>query len=191
MMNLCRMQQTMRPPWHKSARATADTNILANIELLQRLSLTIGSLTNTQYTWQLNESSSSTGKHIRHIIDHYTCFFSSLERACINYDNRARADIVETKTHRAQEELSKVILQLGKLDPRQTNTLRVYLSATPDKEPEPADSSLPRELLFLQSHTIHHMAVIQLILDSLGVSVDSGFALAPSTIKYHHKAGLK
>ncbi len=172
-----------------TVQAEPDTNIIANIELLESLSLTIGSLTNAQYVYQYNESTSSIGKHIRHIIDHYTCFFMNLAHAYVNYDDRPRVNTIETKTHRACKELSGVILRLSKFNPHQTKPVHIYISATPDKDPVPAESSLQRELLFLQSHTNHHMAFIQLMLDSFGISVDSDFALAPSTISYNRSVG--
>ena len=172
-----------------TAQAEPDSNVIANIELLESLSLTIGSLTNAQYVWQPNESTGSIGKHIRHIIDHYTCFFRNLAHAYVNYDDRSRTITVETQIHRACEELSGVILRLSKFNPHQTKPVHIYISATPDKDPVSAESSLQRELLFLQSHTIHHMAVIQLMLESLGISVGSDFALAPSTISFYRQVG--
>lgn len=179
----------MQPFMQESAQAEPDTNIIANIELLESLSLTIGSLTNAQYVYQYNESTSSIGKHIRHIIDHYTCFFKNLAYAYVNYDDRPRVNTVETKPNRACKELSSVILQLSKFNAHQANHVHIYISATADKDPVPAESSVQRELLFLQSHTIHHMAVIQLVLQSLGISVGSDFALAPSTISYYRQVG--
>lgn len=170
-----------------TAQVESDTNIFANIALLQNLSLTIESLTNDQYVWQYDKSASSIGKHIRHIIDHYNCFFKHLAQAYIDYDDRARETAVETKTHQACKELSNIILQLSKFNAHQAKPIWIYITAIPDMNPEPAASSLQRELLFLQSHTIHHMAVIQLLLNRIGISVDSSFALAPSTVSYNHR----
>ncbi|MCH8257765.1 MAG: hypothetical protein IIA75_07705 [Proteobacteria bacterium] len=172
-------------PTQNTVQVESDTNIFANIELLQNLSLTIGSLTNAQYVWQYDKSASSIGKHIRHIIDHYNCFFKHLAQAYIDYDDRTRENAVETKTHQACKELSNIILQLGKFNAHQAKPIRIYITATPDTNPEPAASSLQRELLFLQSHTIHHMAVIQLLLNRIGISVDTSFALAPSPASYN------
>ena len=179
---------TRQPFTQESVQEEPDTNVVANIELLENLSLTIESLTNAQYVYQYNESTSSIGKHIRHIIDHYTCFFKNLAYAYVNYDDRPRVNTVETKIHQACEQLSSVILRLSKFNSHQIVPVYVYISAIPDKDPVPAESSLQRELLFLQSHTNHHMAFIQLLLDSFGISVDSDFALAPSTISYDRQA---
>ena len=123
---------TRQPFRQESVRAEPDTNIIANIELLESLSLSIGSLTNAQYVHQYNESTSSIGKHIRHIIDHYTCFFRNLAHAYVNYDDRSRTITVETKIHRACEELSGVILRLSKFNPHQTKPVHIYICSDED-----------------------------------------------------------
>ena len=115
----------IQPFMQESAQAEPDTNIITNIELLESLSLTIGSLTNAQYVYPYNESTSSIGKHIRHIIDHYTCFFKNLVHAYVNYDDRPRTITVETIIHRACEELSGVILRLSKFNPVITSPIKV------------------------------------------------------------------
>jgi len=60
----------------------------------------------------------------------------------------------------------------------------VYITAAADEEPMPVESSIQRELLFLQSHTIHHMALIQLLCERLGFTTDPEFAFSPSTLKF-------
>ena len=54
--------------------------------------------------------------------------------------------------------------------------------------PAAAPSSLARELQFLTSHTIHHFAVIALILRAMDVEVDREFGVAPSTLRYWTEA---
>jgi hypothetical protein len=36
----------------------------------------------------------------------------------------------------------------------------------------------------VQSHTIHHFALIAYKLQTLGIEVEEGFGVAPSTLKY-------
>ena len=45
-------------------------------------------------------------------------------------------------------------------------------------------STLGRELLFLLSHTIHHYALIDLLLREEGFEVPPDFGMAPSTLKH-------
>ncbi|MCH4562424.1 hypothetical protein MKP05_04650 [Halomonas sp. EGI 63088] len=45
-------------------------------------------------------------------------------------------------------------------------------------------SSLGRELAFLTSHTIHHMAIIGLLAESLGIGLPEEFGVHPSTLRH-------
>ncbi|MEP0552783.1 MAG: hypothetical protein ABJE29_00430, partial [Balneola sp.] len=45
-------------------------------------------------------------------------------------------------------------------------------------------SSIRRELQFLVSHTVHHYALIGLILKTMDVEVPEDFGVAPSTLKH-------
>ena len=47
-----------------------------------------------------------------------------------------------------------------------------------------ARSSTVRELRFLASHTVHHFALISLILGRRGIEVDPAFGLAPATAHF-------
>ena len=167
----------------------AENEIKANEELLANLSERIGTLTTAQYTWRYKSSSSSIGKHIRHIIDHYTCFFRTLTDSYVDYDNRARASELETSTDAASGLLKRIVHQLSNLRVFTPGQIYVTISIASDEKAAPVESSLQRELLFLQSHTLHHMAVIQLMLDLLGSQVEPGFSYAPSTKKFLMKNG--
>jgi hypothetical protein len=47
-----------------------------------------------------------------------------------------------------------------------------------------APSTLVRELLFLVSHTVHHFAVIRLLLAAEGIDPGEEFGTAPSTLAH-------
>lgn len=167
----------------------ADIEIKANKQLLKDLSKKIGTLTTAQYTWQYENSVSSIGKHIRHIIDHYSCFFKTLAENYINYDNRPRVPVLETRVDAATRELDEIGRRLSELRNFKPGRIYILISVDPDEKVTTVESNLKRELLFLQSHTLHHMAVIQLMLRLLGSQVDSDFAYAPSTKKFLKKSG--
>ncbi|MEK6687797.1 MAG: hypothetical protein AABZ01_04975, partial [Gemmatimonadota bacterium] len=58
-------------------------------------------------------------------------------------------------------------------------------AATPDQtDLSGFQSSLGRELLFLLSHTVHHFAVIRLLLQRQGTDSDPRLGVAPSTEAY-------
>jgi hypothetical protein len=52
----------------------------------------------------------------------------------------------------------------------------------------PQASSLGRELHFLVSHTVHHYAIVRLLLENPD-AVDHAFGVAPSTLAWQRTAG--
>jgi len=46
------------------------------------------------------------------------------------------------------------------------------------------DSSLQRELTYLHSHTVHHIAQISLALRVMGIKIDDQMGIAPATLTY-------
>jgi hypothetical protein len=46
-------------------------------------------------------------------------------------------------------------------------------------------SSLGRELVFVLQHTIHHQAIVALLLAARGVTIPPRFGYAPSTVTRH------
>ena len=57
----------------------------------------------------------------------------------------------------------------------------------PAGEPTRVDTTLGRELAFVISHTIHHNALIAILVKLLGHSVPATFGYAPSTIAHREK----
>ena len=50
------------------------------------------------------------------------------------------------------------------------------------------DSSLGRELQFLLGHTVHHNAIVAMILDRHGIELPQGFGVAASTQRHMAKS---
>jgi len=48
-----------------------------------------------------------------------------------------------------------------------------------------SESTVKRELQYLQAHTIHHYALIALILRIQGITPHDEFGVAPSTLRHH------
>ncbi len=161
----------------------------ANIQVLRQLSDTLAGLDHTGYTHRGRHGSSSIGRHVRHVIDHYRCFFRRADGKPIDYDDRARQSGIETGLPLALKALSDIMHQLSRFEAGDNGNVEVRISSSPGLDPEPVESSLQRELLFLQSHTIHHMAVIHLMLNLLSIPVDPLFAMAPSTLDFLARNG--
>lgn len=153
------------------------------IELLHRLDDT---------AWREAPPGHSTvGAQYRHVLDHYRCFLDGLTEGVVDYDARRRDPDTERDravAGRATEEVLDRLRLLGRT--HLGLPLRVAQSATDrDAGEDPQGSSLGRELLFLVSHTVHHYAIIKLLLEERGVSCDQAFGMAPSTLLYQRAAG--
>jgi len=132
---------------------------------------------------------SSIGGHLRHCLDHYQSFLGGMENGRIDYDARERDVLVETQPAAARERLGEVLRAMeALLESELPEGVQVKMDCGGDEIPwQP--STAGRELQFLVSHTVHHFAMIGGICQALGVRVDEGFGVAPSTLR--HRVGLE
>jgi hypothetical protein len=126
------------------------------------------------------------GAHLRHVLDHYTAFLSGLPADVIDYDDRVRGSAVESDRNEGLRRMAEVELGLLGVKPADLDRrVRVREEAPDDSGLEESSaSSVRRELQFLQSHTVHHWAIVALLLAKRGIAVPEDFGLAPSTLRY-------
>jgi len=130
---------------------------------------------------------SCLGKHIRHILDHYLCFSRDLSSGTIDYDRRQRNAQLETDKGEALSTIQSICAFLQDLQKREVNDapLRIQLcSDAGEPKGAPTDSSIARELQFLQGHSVHHYALIATMLKFYDVPVSRDFGIAPSTLAH-------
>ncbi len=125
---------------------------------------------------------SSIGSHIRHILDFYKCIFNGLEKELVDLTNRDRDLSVETDCNCATEYIDFVLNSLKNsnfdvdsaidvIDNLGQGNIRINYTV----------GSL---LAQANSHTIHHYAIINYILDRIGVNInDEDFGLNPTSPK--------
>ncbi|WPJ96369.1 DinB family protein [Coraliomargarita algicola] len=129
--------------------------------------------------------SSSVGKHIRHNLDHFESFFHGLDACQIDYENRSRQGQIESISEVAIAVLEDLIVQLQALRTEDERELAVREeSAAGANQRRWLKSSLGRELQFLLGHTVHHNALIAMIVDRHGLALPEGFGIAPSTLRH-------
>lgn len=137
---------------------------------------------------------SGIGRHFRHILEHYQSLINRHSDK-INYDERARDLRLETDRTFAIKTMRSII-----------DSLQVFLDNPPlidkkiavksnegigEEESPWSPSSLRREFQFLISHTVHHYALIALILKTMGIETEENFGKAPSTLKYEQQQSVK
>ncbi len=125
---------------------------------------------------------SSVGTHFRHNLDFITNLLNGLETGKLDYNRRERNLQVEQNRQLAVLQFRNSIARLEKLT---SETLEKQILVRSETiENLWCESSVIRELEFLQSHTIHHYALIETKLVLFGYQVPSGFGVAPSTLEY-------
>lgn len=163
--------------------------IEANIHSLRTAESILLGLSDAQYRAVLEPFTANLGKHLRHITDHYQTLFEGLSDTRIEYDRRERNENEENERSAMILRLRFLCSQLQHLQENIADDLPLSVCLAVDQHDREAPyvpSTLSRELVFLQSHSVHHYAIIAAILRLQGIQFDPDFGIAPSTLKYEH-----
>jgi hypothetical protein len=128
------------------------------------------------------------GSHIRHCMDFYTCFLHGLETECINYDSRERDERIEKDRATAIQKIDVIIKQMSELviaNEQMSVSVRLEDAAINQQW---SHSSIARELQSLKSHTIHHYALIAVLLRLQGIEPGEEFGVSTSTLRQRRAA---
>ncbi len=132
---------------------------------------------------------SGVGQHLRHCLEHYESFLAGRQSGKIDYDSRARDVRLETDRQYALAHIAAIIAALRQLDEEDEDRhvqVKQESSAAHEAVPAWSASTVLRELQFLVSHTVHHYALIAMILRMHGFEPHADFGVAPSTLKHRH-----
>ncbi len=165
----------------------------SNLHTLTKITELLSSLSSERFAKvQRPYFESSLGKHVRHVLDHYLCFKRDLFQGLIDYDKRQRDCQLEKDKEYALSIVQDMLRFFEGLreDFSVDQSVQVLMCndvATPNGEI--TCSSLGRELQFLQSHSVHHFALMAAMLRFSGDSVEQDFGVAPSTLV--HESAVK
>ena len=123
------------------------------------------------------------GAQVRHLTDFFGAFLDGLAAGRVDYDRRPRDPRIESDPARAGEALAEIQSRIETQD-WPAGPLQVCMD---DERARWTTSSVERELRFLHTHTIHHFAIIRLLLETSGYRVAPGFGLAPSTMLHRSR----
>ncbi|PNQ72725.1 hypothetical protein C1T31_11330 [Hanstruepera neustonica] len=157
--------------------------IKANLKSLQKTTILLSHLSNDHLTNKsVSPYHSSVGSHIRHILDFYNCILNPSNN---NFDltKRCRNLEVETSCDSALSYLNTIKDGLQNLS---CKDLEREVLVTDDLGLGKVDVIYTFSALLAQanSHTIHHYAIINYILDGINISLpDSDFGYNPTTPK--------
>ena len=125
------------------------------------------------------------GAHLRHALDHMLCFVRGLPEGLVDYDGRDRDEALERDPELFRKKLREVMAALRAIpQERLRDVLPIRQRASLDSEPAELNSTVERELVFISSHTIHHLALVASFCRDEGVDLPEETSLAFSTSAY-------
>lgn len=159
--------------------------VQSNLACLAQARELVGRLADEQYRASAPGGRGGVGPHLRHALDHYDCFLAGVAAGTIDYDQRERDLEVESSRERALERITTAeagIMRLRAFDA--AHEVTVKLDSGERHSRCASRSTLARELQFLVSHTVHHFALVALVLRFQGIEPGPEFGVAPSTLKH-------
>ena len=125
----------------------------------------------------------SVGGQVRHLAEFLGNFLDGVVVGRVDYDDRARDARVESDPARAGETLLTLAARL-RAEAWPSGTLEVRMDTG---EEGWTASTVDRELRFLASHTVHHFAIVRLLLADSAVRMSPDFGIAPSTLRHRRE----
>ena len=121
----------------------------------------------------------SIGSHMRHIIEFYECAICSTGNV-VNYALRKRDPLIETDPCAAKDKIRLLQNRLLQTD----GSLQLEIIC--DQSEGTVSSTLARELMYCNEHSVHHLAMIRIALREAGMShlANPDLGVAASTLKH-------
>lgn len=163
-----------------------------NDRLLARLVELIGELREEDYCKEHPViPDQSVGRHLRHALEHYQAFVQGLAEGCIDYSRRDREVLLEQHPVLARERINWIRTELGKAldNPPQALWMVPDLEASEVGQDPAVRTDFARELAFLSSHAVHHMAQMRLLLAERGIFLEASFGVAVATLRDRGEPG--
>jgi uncharacterized damage-inducible protein DinB len=134
--------------------------------------------------------SGSVGAHVRHTLDHVAALLAAIDGDELRYDQRRRGTTLEIDALSAVNEIERLMFRMRRIDLDGLDLPLTFSTRLhPAQPPIPVRTTLARELAFVIQHTVHHCALIGVLLAWQGQQVPYGFGLAASTPRTHAMAG--
>lgn len=170
--------------------------LAANLHCLEQALELLGRLPESAFARTPERHARTVGPHLRHVLDHYSAFIAGLPAFRVDYDARAREPRLECEVEFAAARVREIVGELVLVDedlmelPIQIRLESGGSGGLSSMEAENwSHSTVRRELQFLLSHTVHHFALIAVLLERFEIAVPDDFGIAPSTLKYWQAQG--
>jgi len=161
--------------------------IESNILICSQIQSIIKQCDSKVYTQQIKILSNATiGQHFRHIIEFYIELLNGSSTGTVNYENRQRDLLIETLPEYAVQKLSELISLFTRIDLNSDISLSARFSANEAEQNSLLKTSVAREFMYAFDHAIHHLAIINIALQTEFpyIEIPNNLGVAPSTIRY-------
>lgn len=167
---------------------TQNSLIEGNREALQQWLVLLAHLSESQYCTAPQPVEFGIGRHVRHVLDMYRALRAGLGTGEVNYELRHRDSRIEHSLSEAVTRLHNMLAWLS--DVGEDRSLRVSTRVSVAAgNLELLDSCLSRELAFVASHSVHHLAYAVVLAKLQGCEVDESLGLAPATVHAEPRLG--
>lgn len=156
-----------------------------NIQNLEELRQLLSGLPEDIFQRKVEKiTESSIGQHLRHIIEFYQTIFKK-KRDMISYDDRERDKNLEENIEAAITEIDNLIAQLKTIKSDSKLIVRANYG-TVINEILYLESTLFRELAYAMDHTVHHLAIVKIIITNCetDLKIDDKIGVASSTLRF-------
>lgn len=159
--------------------------LAANLHCLEQAIELVGRLPDGAFARTPERQAKTVGPHLRHVLDHYSAFLAGLSGFRVDYDAREREPRLENETAFAISRMREIAGELSLVEEDLLELpIQIRLEAGGPEAEQWSHSTVRRELQFLLSHTVHHFALIAVLLERFEIAVPDDFGIAPSTLKY-------
>jgi hypothetical protein len=124
----------------------------------------------------------SVGKHVRHVLDHYQQLRLAIDSGLLDYRLRMRDEETEKDQVKALFWISQLKQWLGSLSAAELDNQLTYQFSE-----SRTYTSVERELDFVASHCVHHLALIHASVEPWGYPWPEVAGVHNSTVKQHKK----
>ena len=163
--------------------------VLQNITLLRQGVDLLGNVDPSIYG--RTNGRSSIGSHFRHCLDFFGSFLKGIPSGRVDYTVRDRDESVARCFAAASTRVEHIVEGLEPLrlrDPHSPLLVRAEDAGEATLHEAWTRSSLGRELQAILSHTVHHYAIVAIMLRTQGLEPGDEFGVSPSTLAHWRRA---
>ena len=174
--------------------AAIDERIIAGFGMLEKQLGDFLDKMSPQHYQHKSGSESSIGEHMRHTIEFMEILGRSIgqeapEPGVVDYDSRKRNALYQENPQAACQAMRKALANLASKIEKVGHICPLIKRASPGFGVTSVEtaSTLGTESTAMIEHSIHHMAMMKLAAERLGISVSHDFGMAPAT-RAHQQA---